>query len=60
MTKNLHCFFCAKTQYSFILINWVLRERCVYVSSRDEIRGKLLKYLNMWVVLFWGHPLTNK
>ena len=45
MIKDLYCFFCKKTQYSFILINWVSGELCVYmcvcvcvcVCSGDEM-----------------------
>ena len=32
---------------------WVAQE-----VEANGTRGKLLKYLNMWVILFWGHSLN--
>ena len=52
--KYLYCCFCAKTQYSFILDYRGVREggKGVKGVGINGFRGKLLKYLNMWVMLF--------
>ena len=65
MIKNLYCFFAKKlcTLLSFLIGCWG-RHVCVCVCvcvrvclvGMKGIRGKLLKYLDIWVVLLWGHP----
>ena len=58
MIKNLCNSSNEKTQYSFIL-----KQRCWErgVGERGLNKwnhGKSLKYIKMYVMLFWGHSLT--
>ena len=68
MIKNVYFRFRTKTHYSVILDYRGVGKRFVW-GGIGGIRGerrlnklnqeKLLKYCNMWMMLFWGHSFVK-
>ena len=58
MIKDLYFCFCSKTQYLFI-INYRRAGEEIWGVLINGIGVKLLRYLNMWLMLFWRHSLIK-